>query len=125
MKRPATPDEYLSVLPVREREALVALRATIRSVEPDMEERMSGGAPFFWYRGRRAVGFGAAKLHLSFFIMHGAVLKTHRKHLAAHDTSSTAVRFTHNKPLPAALIRKLVRARIAEIERMGSRPKDL
>jgi uncharacterized protein YdhG (YjbR/CyaY superfamily) len=121
-KKPATTDEYLSALPVAHREALESVRATIKSVAPGMEERMSSGAPFFWYRGRRAVGFGAAKRHLSFFIMQGAVLAAHGKDLAAYDTSSTVVRFTHERPLSAALIRKLVRARIAEIEGLGSRP---
>jgi uncharacterized protein YdhG (YjbR/CyaY superfamily) len=121
MKRaPTTTDEYLSALPMAHRETLEAVRATIKSVGRDMEERMSSGAPFFWFGGRRAVGFGSAKRHLSFFIMHGAVLKAHRKDLVAYDTSRTVVRFTHDKPLPAALIRKLVRARIAEIERLRS-----
>jgi uncharacterized protein YdhG (YjbR/CyaY superfamily) len=123
-KTPATAEEYLSALPPAHKEALEAVRSTIRAVAPGMEERMSSGAPFFWYGGRRAVGYGAAKLHLSFYIMHGAVLEAHRKDLAAHDSSRTVVRFTHEKPLPAALIRKLVRARIAEIERLGSRPQD-
>lgn len=117
-KAPATTDEYLAALPRADREALEAVRATIKSVAPDMEERMSSGAPFFWYRGRRAVGFGAAQRHLSFFIMHGTVLMAHRKDLAAYDTSRTVVRFTHEKPLSVSLIRKLVRARIDEIGRL-------
>ena len=53
-------DEYLATLPIALREALQAVRDTIKSVAPDMEERMSSGAPFFWYGGRRAVGLGAA-----------------------------------------------------------------
>jgi uncharacterized protein YdhG (YjbR/CyaY superfamily) len=114
---PETTDEYLAALPSPSRETLEAVRDTIRSVASDMEERLSSGAPFFWHAGRRAVGLGAARSHLSFYIMHGAVLKTHARELAAHDASRTVVRFTHEKPLPAALIRKLVRARIAEIER--------
>jgi uncharacterized protein YdhG (YjbR/CyaY superfamily) len=117
--RPATTGEYLSALPLAPRQALQALRDTITSVAPDMEERLSSGAPFFWWRGRRAVGFGAAQTHLSFFIMHGAVLKNHGRDLAAFDTSRTVVRFTPEKPLPATLVRKLVRARIAEIEGQG------
>ena len=121
-KRPATTDEYLSAIPAADRRALEAVRAAIHSVAPDMEERMSSGAPFFWHRGRRAVGFGVAKRHLSFFIMHGAVLREHRKDLAAYDTSRTVIRFSRDKPLSAALIRKLVRARIAEIVRLGSQP---
>lgn len=122
-KKPTTTDEYLSALPAAHKQALENVRAVIKSVAPDLEERMSSGAPFFWYGGRRAVGFGSAKLHLSFYIMHGAVLKLHRKQLAAYDTSSTVIRFTHERQLPGELIRKLVSARIAEIARQGSRPK--
>ncbi len=111
-----TIEDYLSSLPVPIRETLQALRATIKSVVPEMEERLSSGAPFFWYRGRRAVGFGVAKTHLSFYIMHGDVLKTHSKDLADYDTSRTVIRFTQEKPLPTELVQKLVRARLEEIE---------
>lgn len=114
--RPATTDEYLAALTPAQSLALEGVRDAIRSVEPTLQERMSSGAPFFWHRGRRAIGFGAAKTHLSLYIMHGAVLKTHRHELAAFDTSSTVIRFTPEQPLPAALIRKLVRARLAEID---------
>lgn len=114
--RPATTDEYLAALTPAQSLALEGVRDAIRSVEPTLQERMSSGAPFFWHRGRRAIGFGAAKTHLSLYIMHGAVLKTHRHELAAFDTSSTVIRLTPEQPLPAALIRKLVRARLAEID---------
>lgn len=121
MKTPLeTVEDYLSTLPEPIRETLQALRTSIKSVAPGMEERLSSGAPFFWYRGRRAVGFGAAKSHLSFYIMHGDVLKTHRKDLADYGTSRTAVRFTQEKPLPTELVQKLVRARLEEIERSST-----
>lgn len=107
---------YLAALPPPQRRALEQLRATILSVAPGMVERLSSGAPFVWHHGRRAVGFGATKRHLSFFIMHGQVLRTHRAALAGHDVSRTVVRFTPDRPLPAALVRTLVRARLAEIE---------
>ena len=117
--RPATTDEYLAALAPAQRSALEAVRDAIRSVEPTLQERISSGAPFFWHRGRRAVGFGAAKTHLSLYIMHGAVLTTHRHDLASFDTSSTVIRFAPDQPLPAVLIRKLVRARLAEIDGKG------
>lgn len=113
--RPTTPDEYLRELPAGDRAALEALRAIVRSVSPELDERMSSGAPFVWYRGRRAVGYGAARGHLSFYIMHGAVLRTHAVELAGHDVSRTVVRFTRDRPLPAALVRRLVEARLREI----------
>lgn len=120
--RPMTTDQYMSTLPAAQRQALEAVRATIKSVAPDLEERMSSGAPFFWHNGKRAVGFGAAKHHLSFYIMHGNVLDAHRAELAAYDASNTVIRFTPEKPLPEALIRKLVQARIAEITGPDARP---
>lgn len=109
-------DSYLAALAPPQRDALQAVRQAIRSVSPDLQERMSSGAPFFWYHGRRAIGLGAASSHLSLYIMHGAVLKKHRHKLAAFGVSNTVVRFTHDQPLPAALIRELVRARLSEIE---------
>lgn len=115
MTHAASPDEYLATLAPAQRVALEAVRDTIRSVEPKMTERMSSGAPFFWYRGKRAIGFGAAKTHLSLYITHGAVLKTHRHELAAFDTSTTVIRFTPEQPIPAALVRRLARARLSEI----------
>jgi uncharacterized protein YdhG (YjbR/CyaY superfamily) len=120
MKTPTSPvDDFLAGLSPPQRETLEQVRASIRALAPDMEERISSGAPFFWFRGRRAVGYGAAQKHLSFYIMHGQVLKAHRKDLAGFDTSSTVVKFTPEHPLPEALIRKLVLARLEEIRAAG------
>lgn len=86
-----------------------------------MVERPSQGAPFFWFKGRRAVGMGAAKSHLSFYIMHGQVLAQHRDALVGHDVSRTVVRFSPERPLPSGLVERLVRARLAEL---GCKPAD-
>ncbi len=109
-------DRYLAALPEAPRAALAALRETIHAVAPELEERLSSGAPFVWYRGRRAVGLGAAAQHLSFYIMHGGVLAAHARELAGYDVSRTVVRFTPERPLPPALVRTLVKARLAEID---------
>jgi hypothetical protein len=61
---------------------------------------------------------GAAKRHVSLFIMYGAVLQTYKDELSAFDTSNTVIRFMPNKPLSARLVTKLVKARMAEIERV-------
>lgn len=87
-----------------------------------MEERISSGAPFFWHGRHRAVGFGAAKTHLSFYIMHGDVLDRLREELIGFDVSRTVIRFSPDKPLPPALIRMLVQARIQEIDVRSTRP---
>ncbi len=110
-------DSYLRALPLAQRRALTAVRDAIRAAMPERDERISSGAPFFWHRKRRAVGIGAAKTHLSFFIMHGSVLRDLKDELADYDVSRTVIRFTAERPLPASLVRKLVKARIAEIDR--------
>lgn len=108
--------QYLTALPQKEREALEALRKKILALMPEAEERLSRGVPFFYYKGKRAVGFRASKTHLSFFIMEGKVLDTHRKELADYDNSSTVIKFSPGNPIDKDLIKKLVQARMAEIE---------
>lgn len=109
--------QYLSKLPKKEQEALEIVRKQILLLMPEAEERPSRGVPFFYYKGKRAVGFRSSKTHLSFFIMEGKVLDTHRSELSDYDNSSTLIKFSPDKPLSKNIIEKLVRARIAEIEK--------
>ena len=62
------------------------------------------------------VGFGAAEKHCSFFLMDGSTVESHKAELKGYDTSKGALRFPPDTPLPAALVRKVVKARIAETE---------
>lgn len=107
---------YLDQLPAEGKRVLEALRQQILVVAPNMVERLSRGVPFFYYLGKRAVGFRASKTHLSFFIMEGEVLKTLRQEFQEFDHGSIVIRFVAKKPLPANLVTKLVLARLAEIE---------
>lgn len=107
--------EYLNNLSPNEQMALKTLRKQILDCVPNLEEKLSRGVPFFYHRGKRAVGFRSSKNHLSFFIMEGNVMKELHKELTDFDISSTVVRFTIEKQLPEELIKKLVLARIAEI----------
>jgi uncharacterized protein YdhG (YjbR/CyaY superfamily) len=109
-------DDYLARLPIEKRNALRSLRRTITSVVPDAEETIRAGVPAFRYNNRPLVSMGASKRHLSLFIMYGESLRKHRDDLSAYDTSNTVIRFPRDKPLPAVLVRKLVKARLAEIE---------
>jgi uncharacterized protein YdhG (YjbR/CyaY superfamily) len=118
-KETATPesvDEYLSALPQEKRVALEMLREMIRSVVPDATEAISYRIPIFRYRGRPLVGFGAAKNHCSFYLMSSSVATAFRDDLKSYDTSVGTIRFPARKSLPATLVRKLVKARIAENE---------
>jgi uncharacterized protein YdhG (YjbR/CyaY superfamily) len=114
-------DKYLKPLPTEHRKALEKLRQTIRSAVPGVEETIGTGVNAFGYKGRPLVSIGAAKRHVSLFIMYGAVLETFKEELRAFDTSNTVIRFPPDRPLPQRLVRKLVRARMAEIEAVSQR----
>ncbi len=113
MGRPkaATVDEYLAALPPEKRAALERLRRTIRAALPRAEECISYQMPAFRLDGRVLVWFGAAANHCSFFP--GGVVEALRDELEGYDISKGTVRFPPDKPLPAAVVRKLLKARIA------------
>jgi uncharacterized protein YdhG (YjbR/CyaY superfamily) len=111
--KPATIDEYLAALPAAQRVALEKLRKTIRAAAPKAEECISYGIPAFRLN-RMLVGFGAAAKHCAFYPMSSATVAAHKEELKGFDTSKGTIRFQPEHPLPAALVRKLVKARIAE-----------
>ncbi len=106
-----TVDQYMADLPPEVKAALEKLRKTVRAMVPDAEEVISYGMPGFRYRGRALVWFAGFKDHCSFFP--GGVLADLKQDLANFKTSKGTIHFTPDKPLPAALVRKLVKARIA------------
>ena len=114
-------DEYLANLPEEERAALEKLRKTIKSIVPDAVEVISYRIPVFRYKGRPLVGFGAARNHCSFFVMSSTVIPAFKEKLKSYDTAKGTVHFPANKPLPATLVKMIVKARIAENE--GSKKK--
>lgn len=111
---------YLQALPRQEKLQLEKMRRLILTLIPGAEERLSRGVPFFYHRGKRAVGFHSTKKHLSFYIMEGKVLKNLQSQIKGFDSSSTVIKFTLENPLPDALIKKLVLARIKEIDEAAS-----
>ena len=113
-------EAYLQAVPEESRAALEKLRQTIRSVVPDATERISYRVPTFHHRGP-LVGFAAFKSHCSFFVMSTSVMDPLTDELRAYDTSRGTIRFQPSKPLPSALVKKLVKARIAENEAAKTR----
>jgi len=109
-----TIDEYLAGLSDDKRAALEKIRKAIRASAPDAEECMSYGIPAFRLEGRLVAGFAASARHCSYFPMSGSIVSALQEDLAGYDTSKGAIRFATDQPLPAALVRKLVKARIAE-----------
>jgi uncharacterized protein YdhG (YjbR/CyaY superfamily) len=109
-------DDYLAAVPEQPRAALQKLRETIRAAAPKAPERIGYGIPMFYQQGP-LVGLGASKNHCSFYVMSPAVMDSHKDELTAYDTSKGTIRFPADSPLPAALVRKLVDARIEENDR--------
>ncbi len=111
--KPQTIDEYLAPLNDTKRAALGELRRAIQFAAPKAEECISYGIPGFRLAGRLLVSFGAAAKHCAFYP--GALpVRVYKAELKAYDTSKGAIRFPAEKPLPATLVRKLVKARVAE-----------
>jgi len=114
---PITVDEYLSRVAEPGRSTLDKIRATVRSAVPaEATEAISYGIPAFKYKGM-LVCFAAFKKHCSFFPASYAVIRKFQKELKNFEVSKGTIRFPLDKPLPAALVKKMVKARIAEKER--------
>ncbi|MCW3119372.1 MAG: hypothetical protein JWM28_3454 [Chitinophagaceae bacterium] len=113
--RAKTVDEYLQALPDDMRTMLEKLRLTIQSAAPKAEELISYQIPTYKYRGA-LVHFAAFKNHCSFIAASKNVIKIFSKELQDFKTSGTTIRFTPDQPLPAALVKKIVKTRIKENE---------
>jgi len=111
--RPKTIDEYLAALSEDKRAALEKLRKTIRAAAPKAEECISYQLAAFRQNGM-LVAFGATANHCAFYLMSSSTVEAHKDELKDYDTSKGTIRFQADKPLPVALVRKLVKARIAE-----------
>ncbi len=114
-------EEYLSKVPEPARATLEKVRATIRSVVPkETTEGLSYGMPAFRYKGA-LVAYAAFKDHCSFFPMNAALIDTMKDELKGYRTSKGTLQFPMDKPLPAALLKKMVKARVADNEKKKGR----
>ena len=118
--RPQTIDGYLSALSHEQRQALEKLRSAIKAAAPGAEECISYRLPAFRLDGRMLVAFGARANHCAFYPMSASTVAAHADALASYDTSPGTIRFAADEPLPVALVRTLVKARIAENAGSGS-----
>ncbi len=110
---PTTIDEYLASVSEDQRAALQALREIIRAAAPDAEECISYKMPAFRQDGM-LVGFAAAKHHCALYAWNGSAVGMLADELKGYDTSKGAIRFTPDKPLPEALVRRLVEMKVAK-----------
>jgi uncharacterized protein YdhG (YjbR/CyaY superfamily) len=109
-----TIDAYLATVSDDRRAALEKLRKTIRSILPDAEECISYSMPAFRYGGHVVAGFLATKNGCSYFPFSGQTLATLAAEVEAYEQTKSALHFDPKRPLPVTLVRKLLRARIAE-----------
>jgi uncharacterized protein YdhG (YjbR/CyaY superfamily) len=109
-------DAYLADVPEPARSTLQRLRAVVRAAAPKQTtETISYGIPAFRYLGL-LVGFGAYAKHCSFFPMSATLIDEMAGELSRFATSKGTIRFPLDRPLPAALVRRIVKARVAEQE---------
>ena len=113
-QKPRTIDEYLAGVNADQRVALEKLRKIIHTVAPKIEECISYGIPAFRLDGRSLVFFGAWANHCSFYPGNSRTLKKIRSDLKGFQITKGTIRFSPDNPLPLALVKKLVRARIAQ-----------
>ncbi len=107
-------DAYLADVPEPARTTLQKMRATIRSAVPkDATEGISYGMPAFRYKGA-LVAYAAFKNHCSFFPMQASLIDQMKEDLKNYRTAKGTIQFPQDKPLPAALVKKMVKLRIAE-----------
>ena len=105
--------EYLAQLPADQRKALEALREQILSAAPGAEEHFGYGMPAFRYNGHPLVYIGAARDHCA---LYGAVPPGFKERLKDFTVSKGTVQFVPRRPIPADVIKDIVKAKVAEIE---------
>jgi uncharacterized protein YdhG (YjbR/CyaY superfamily) len=123
-RKPATGrtvDDYLATVPKDARAALARLRADIKAAAPGATEGISYQVPVFKLDGKPLVGFGAATAHCTFYVMSTSdAMRARLAELKTYKLGGGSIQFPANKPLPAALVTRLVKARIAEVEQKAS-----
>jgi len=121
-RSPKTIDEYLASVNANHRDALQKIREAIHAVAPNAEECISYGIPAFRLNGRSLVFFGAWANHCALYPGSSA-MKEFRNELRDFQTSKGTLRFSPDNPLPVALVKKLVKARVAQIDDERTRSK--
>lgn len=114
-------EEYLTRVPEPAQTTLRKVRAMIRAAVPkDATEGLSYGMPAFRYKGA-LVAYAAFKKHCSFFPMQASLIDAMQDELKGYRTAKGTLQFALDKPLPAAMVKKMVKARVAENEARKAR----
>jgi uncharacterized protein YdhG (YjbR/CyaY superfamily) len=115
MAAPTSVDEYVAALPPERRDAVETLRRTVNAAAPEATETIAYGMPALRsHRGQFLVSYAAYKAHYSLFPASGAVIQACGKALTPYLAGKGTIRFPADKPIPAALVTKIVQVRFAE-----------
>jgi uncharacterized protein YdhG (YjbR/CyaY superfamily) len=115
----STVDDYLAAAPKDKRAALRTLRKTIKAAAPKATEGISYGMPTFKYKGERLVYFAYWKDHYGLYGIGRSVVDAHVAELRAYPQSKGTIQFRADQPLPERLITRVVKARLAQIDKSG------
>ena len=125
MAKPGSVDEYLERVPKARRVVLERLRRAIKAVAPDATEVITYQMPGFRAHGRALVSYAAFSDHYSLFPMGLSALAAHTKEVAPYLSGKSTLRFSFEKPLPVAVVKLIVRTRLAENAARASRQRAL
>lgn len=115
MKNATTVGDYLKALPAEQRAGLERLRKQILAAAPQATEKIAYGIPTFVHEGRNLVHMAAFRDHLSFYPGSAGVTLALKEKLKGFETAKGTIRFLPEKPIPAALVKRIVRMRVAEV----------
>jgi len=111
---PTSVEEYLAALPDERRAVMEELRQTIRAAAPEATETIAYQMPAFRNQGRFLVSYAAFKDHYSLFPASDAVIAAIGEELTPYLAGKGTIRFRSSEPLPAAVVTKIVKIRLAE-----------
>jgi uncharacterized protein YdhG (YjbR/CyaY superfamily) len=114
MADPTTVDEFFASLPEPKREAMETLRRTIRAAAPDADEVITYKMPGFKRNGRFLVSYDAFKTHYGLFPASDEVIRGLGDEIAPYVAGKSTIRFPASRPIPADLVTKIIRIRLAE-----------
>ena len=113
---PKNVDEYIAQAPPDSQAALGQLRKAVKAAAPKATEVISYQMPIYKYGGRPLVGFAGYKKHYGFYLMSFAVMTAYDAEVKDYRSSKYTLQFPVAEPVPVALVKKLVKARVAEVD---------